>query len=422
MKKRTFAGGLCVIAAVMLLGAECLAAPLSPSFPFLEKSLSLKKCGVAGTALAFSGEDFDGVLGGKTGYIRMDKLPDAQAGKLYIGNSVVCDNQLIAREDFDRLYFLPSGNEPCTAAFTVSDATAGRGTAAVSCTVNLLKEVNLAPVSASQDLETAKNVAVFRFLSVSDPENDAFSVKVVSYPAHGTLSLDKETGYFSYTPKKDFVGVDSFSYRAADVFGNSGGDTAVKITVRKPQSDTVFSDMTHHWAYNSALALCSAGLMQAEKQPDGTYTFSPDGPVTRGDFLAMALIRAGYEPKITAVAQSGFSDDEEIPANIRSYAEYARVNGIVSGYDNGDGTYRFDSFEPITRAQAAVMLDRILDLPDVSAARMAFADQSAIPVWAGQAFANLTACGIFNGTGFGTLLPQEELTRAQAAEILASLK
>lgn len=47
----------------------------------------------------------------------------------------------------------------------------------------------------------------------SDPEGDPLSAALVSGPAHGTVNLNAD-GSFTYTPNENFVGLDSFSYRA----------------------------------------------------------------------------------------------------------------------------------------------------------------------------------------------------------------
>ena len=38
----------------------------------------------------------------------------------------------------------------------------------------------------------------------------------ISGPAHGTLTLDGETGAYTYTPHANYFGNDSFSYEVVD--------------------------------------------------------------------------------------------------------------------------------------------------------------------------------------------------------------
>jgi VCBS repeat-containing protein len=49
----------------------------------------------------------------------------------------------------------------------------------------------------------------------SDPDDDQLSAMLESGPSHGTLNLNAN-GSFTYTPKNNFNGTDSFTYRAKD--------------------------------------------------------------------------------------------------------------------------------------------------------------------------------------------------------------
>jgi Ca2+-binding RTX toxin-like protein len=64
----------------------------------------------------------------------------------------------------------------------------------------------------------------------SDPNGDALHAVLVSGPAHGTLTLNAD-GSLRYTPTEDYVGADSFRYRASDGFQQSAAET-VRLTVR----------------------------------------------------------------------------------------------------------------------------------------------------------------------------------------------
>ncbi len=71
------------------------------------------------------------------------------------------------------------------------------------------------------------------------------------------------------------------------------------------------------------------------------------------------------------------------------------------------------------------MIDRILSLPEASEeanAMETFVDCSSIPAWANTSLAKVTSRGIFNGTGFGELLPAQPVTRAETAEILCNMQ
>ena len=63
----------------------------------------------------------------------------------------------------------------------------------------------------------------------SDADNNELSIISMSGPENGTLVMSSD-GSFIYTPNKDFVGVDSFTYVVHDGYGNSSPVT-VTLTV-----------------------------------------------------------------------------------------------------------------------------------------------------------------------------------------------
>ncbi len=112
-------------------------------------------------------------------------------------------------------------------------------------------------------------------------------------------------------------------------------------------------------------------------------------------------------------AQTTFSDVQ--PNSEMGQAVSNLVNrGIISGYK--DGTYRPN--QPITRAQAAKILAGVLKL-DTATAQATFTD---VPVSYEHygAIAALAEKKILNGYTDGTFKPNQPITRAQMAKILAN--
>ena len=112
-------------------------------------------------------------------------------------------------------------------------------------------------------------------------------------------------------------------------------------------------------------------------------------------------------------AQTTFSD---VQANSEMGQAVSNLvnRGIISGYK--DGTYRPN--QPITRAQAAKILAGVLKL-DTTTAQATFTD---VPVSYEHygAIAALAEKKILNGYTDGTFKPNQPITRAQMAKILAN--
>ena len=136
-------------------------------------------------------------------------------------------------------------------------------------------------------------------------------------------------------------------------------------------------------SYCSAVRLAECGAFIG-KQIGGDYYFEPQKTLSRGEFTAMCLNVAG-ENVLRGVVSTGFTDDGSIPDWQRAYVASAVKDGVVKGREGAV----FDAGADISRAEAAVMLDRLLSLADVSCA-----DTDAVPTWAAQSAANLDACGI----------------------------
>lgn len=409
---------------VFMLNIICFAeknAPISPALKHIEKNLTLKKCTSAGNSVSFCTEDFDGIMHSEVKFIKIKELPDSETGKLVMGTLQLSENQIVERENFDKITFSPSAEIPMETEFVFCNATAGQPAYPAKCVISVLEYENRNPVAENQSLSTMEDIAVFKFLGTSDPEDDELSFQVISYPSHGTLRITEGAdGHFSYTPVKGFTGKDSFEYVAVDKYGNKSKPAKVSVNVTDKVSDIYFDDLSGHWAHNSAIKTASMGLM-SQTELDGKHLFNPGNSVSRGDFLAMSLIAAGCEKDIRFVTQSSFSDDDTIPMNIKSYAEYAKRNGIVSGYPAENGEAVFNSRSPVTRAEAAVMLSRILKL-DVNGTDInVFADSASVPNWAAEAMSKLAECGIMNGTGFGEIMPESIVTRAETAEIICNV-
>lgn len=393
---------------------------LSPSLDVIESGLTLKKSGIVGESVTFSADDFDEALGVRPSFIKIKTLPERSDGVLRLGNLAISKNQIIERESIDKITFCPQNDEVVSASFVFCNTSDEVG---VRCVINMLSEKNHAPAVKNQSVSTSESVSAFKFLSASDKECDFMTFEVTEYPSHGTVRISTDSsGYFSYTPEKGFVGDDRFVYTATDSFGNRSRKAVVSVSVSARMSDVVFDDLAGHWAYDSAVKAASVGLLSGEYDQNGEYNFNPSQNVTRGDFLALALISAGKEPKIEFCGKTSFADDDEIPLNIKSYAEYARKNGIVGGYRGDDGQAVFESGRFVTRAEASVIAERILSLYGDGADTSVYCDQDEIPTWAEKAVSRLAEVGILCGTGMGRLCPSGLVTKAECAEMLCRIR
>ena len=371
----------------------------------------ISKNGPLGEPISFSEADFVVDGSGKLDSIVITSLPDTGAGILNLGGRAIQVGDVIAMDAVAGLCFTPLAAPASDAAgfrFTPVFAD-GQSGEEVSVELHLLSEANGAPVAENLTLTTYKNVAVTGQFSAVDPEGDLITYHLIKKPARGAVTMPEEgSSTFVYTPYEDKTGKDSFTYVAVDAVGNASDPATVKVKIEKPDTKVAYADLDGHPAHRDAIRLAEEGVFVGECVGE-QYFFQPDALVTRGEFLAMAMDTAEVET-LAGVTRTGFADDEDIPTWAKPYVSAALMGGLIQGSRDEAGQVVFQANDPITRAEAAVMLDRMLGVTDVDAG--AFGPAEA-PVWAAQAAANLTTCGVLEGGSLG-----DSLTRAEAAGLL----
>ena len=265
-----------------------------------------------------------------------------------------------------------------------------------------------APEAENLQIETYRNTSVGGTLRAVDPEGEAVTFTLSTEPMKGTVELNAD-GTFVYTPNENKKGKDYFGYKATDTEGNTSQEATVIIRIKKQKTDVVYDDMNGRAEGRDAVLLAEKGVFVGQCVA-GHWLFDPERAVDRDEFLAMCLAAQG-EPTLQGVMTTGFGDDEAIEVWAKSYVSTARMHGAVTGYSDGKRMV-FDAGRPITHAEAAVVLNRMLQPEEVS-----FTTSEAVPAWAEQAVANLTDCGLFAAD----LRIGEPLTRAECAGMLAAV-
>ena len=391
---------------------------ISPALDVLAGELTLTKTGLVAHEIVFSPVDFESALG--VGYlpsITVLTLPDPEVGTLYLDAMPVMKNQVISRASISSLRFVPAteGEADCSFVFgTVSTSQP----LALSCILRLSSGLNFAPDAANNrvaSLVTMASIPVWGNLTATDPEGDALTYRIVSYPENGTIRMtDRGEGQFCYTPLDGFVGKDSFTYVAMDAWGNTSAKMTVEMVVEENTTNVTYCDMKGHKALLPAMRLAEAGVMIGETIGASAY-FHPTNTVTRAEFLAMAMCAAGMDVP-ESKEKTTFADDDQIPAHLRKYVSYAAKKGYISG-NLADQTGNFEPGRGITYAEAAVILKNVLNLTP-SGAYSVFAEEDSVPAWAEPAVWAVAEAGLFPDNVFAA---DSILTRADTAVMLAKV-
>ncbi len=352
----------------------------------------------------FTQEDFSQTEEELAG-ICITELPESSLGTVMLGARVLRPGDILTAEQVAQMTFCPLRTEEDAAA-TVSYLPIYESYVAPSATmtISIRGKQDKAPVAEDSAMETYKNLENKGTLKAKDPEGQALTFTVTRQPKRGTVTVN-EDGSFTYTPKKNKVGVDSFTYTAADPAGNVSREATVTITILKPTDATQYTDTAGSSCRFAAEWMKNTGIFIGE-QVAGEHCFQPEKAVTRGEFVTM-LVRALEIPVDPEITTTGYTD--EVPQWLRPYLAAAVRSGLTSGLPESE---TFGAQEPITGAEAAVMLQNALDLSVSSDQTEAVMAQEAdVPAWAQEALTVMAVSGV-------TLPYADSLTRAQVAETL----
>jgi Bacterial Ig domain len=162
----------------------------------------------------------------------------------------------------------------------------GGDTTAFLDAVQLVSQVDHAPVAQNDSKTTTQGVPVNGTLPASDPDGDSLTYSIVSGPTNGTLtSFSPATGAYTYTPASGYTGADSFTFKANDGTLDSNVAT-VSITINPAsagvtdggfETPTVgsiaYAPSAPGWTFSGGSGIQTNGsAFGAPNAPEGTQT------------------------------------------------------------------------------------------------------------------------------------------------------
>lgn len=319
-------------------------------------------------------------------------LPESSAGTVMLGSRVLRPGDILTAQQVENMTFQPlRTREDKVAEVMYLPIFDNRVEPEAVMTLSIRGKEDKAPVAQDSALETYKNLSNDGKLLASDPEEQPITYTLVRQPRRGTVEL-RQDGTFTYTPKKNKVGVDSFTFTATDPAGNVSREATVTVQILKPAQGAQYRDTDGEDCRFSAEWLRSTGLFAGE-QVGGDACFFPEKTVTRGEFLSM-LVNLLEIPV----------QEVDAPDWVQPYLEAAIRSGLVSGWQQES----FQMTEAITGAEAAVALQNALDL-SIGYEELEYPQD--VPTWAANSLAVMAA----NGLELDASAP---LTRGQTAQIL----
>lgn len=330
-------------------------------------------------------------------------LPEPESGTVFLGKRVLQTGDILTVEQLSMLTFSPLLTEQDgIAEISYLPIYENRVENATTVTISIRGKADHPPVAQDFSLETYKNLAIDGALKVSEPEGQELTYTLVRGPKRGAVELSTD-GTFVYTPKKNKVGVDSFTYCAADPAGNVSRVATVTVQILKPTDSKQYADTRDTACRFTAEWMRHTGLFTGDSI-NGQLVFRPEETVSRGEFLSM-LVKALEIPLEDTATLSLPADT---PQWMQPYLAAALRSGLTAGWPD---TNSFS--EAITGAEAAVMLQNALDLAisqDALTTHSA-ASEEVVPAWAAVSLSVLEDNGIYvSATG--------TLNRSDVSQIL----
>ncbi|PYE49761.1 S-layer homology domain-containing protein [Paenibacillus barcinonensis] len=169
---------------------------------------------------------------------------------------------------------------------------------------------------------------------------------------------------------------------------------------------TLKTDIRGTWAESQVSDWLDKGYVTGYE--DGT--FKPDNTISRAEFITLVNRSYGF----TELAAVPFRD--VAPATwISTEVAKALKAGYIKGYS--DGT--FGANKLISRQEAAVIVNRLLSLENKTQQESSFTDAKSISLWAKEAVDAAAVNGIIQGySNASDFKPHQPLTRAEAVVVL----
>ncbi|UYZ13133.1 MULTISPECIES: S-layer homology domain-containing protein [Brevibacillus] len=162
-----------------------------------------------------------------------------------------------------------------------------------------------------------------------------------------------------------------------------------------------------HWAFQEISLLKEMGIVNGYGQNE----FKPNNPITRSEFVTMAVKALGLEPSAKSLTAK---DKNQVPAWAKESWQTAVETGLIKGYN--DGTIRPN--QKISRAEMVTILVRGLQMPMENGYKLTYADTREIPNWAIPYVKTATANGLVKGSPDNRFAPHKNASRAEVATVL----
>lgn len=207
------------------------------------------------------------------------------------------------------------------------------------------------------------------------------------------------------------------------VDNNSGngaiiGEPTTEQPITKPTTkDLPFDDIEGGWYEDVIVDLNNKGIVNGYNR-----LYKPNNDITRADFAIMIynLLENIYGITLPEPSSEFNYNDTSIDTYYYKYVNSLSSLNILEGYGNGT----FKPTNNITREEASVVIDKLVDYLDLniqSINRKLYQDEDEMSWWAKSYIDRTVSYGLMSGYEDNTFKPKKNITRAETAQILYNL-
>lgn len=171
-----------------------------------------------------------------------------------------------------------------------------------------------------------------------------------------------------------------------------------------------YKDIDNSWAKEYIQRLTSMGIVKGVDE----NSFNPTGYVTRAEIAKIISLALDLNDKDSSIQ---FKDSTTIPHWAVNYINTIVASKIMIGYSDNE----FKANKHITRAELAVILNRILKYKKSNSYSTLFTDDNKITDWSRDSIYEMKALGIMSGYEDNSFRPNFSVTRAEACKVIVKL-
>ncbi len=176
--------------------------------------------------------------------------------------------------------------------------------------------------------------------------------------------------------------------------------------------------MVNHWAKDAINDIGSRMVVTGV----GNNNYAPDRSMTRAEFATIMVRALGLEPGTGTSGFSDVTAADWYSGYIKTAASYGIIKGYDNGnFGPNDTITREQAMTMIARAMAITKLSAGLTDSEISQFLGAFSDGESASSYAKESIAACIKTGITSGTSSTTISPKAEITRAEVAVMVQRL-